>query len=145
MALYGETGKWALSNKQTLEGIPLTFGAQSDWTRIAKTEIKIPVPMLGNSRLNFFDALTLLTTGELKLPNGAVKKDFGSGYNKKDREGKINQIKKLQAYFYDAAIPELFKEKDADGNLRFENLKQVYEDVLERKRREKIKQRTARQ
>ena len=145
MALYGETGKWALSNKETLEGIPLNFGAQSDWTRIAKTEIKISVPMLGNSRLNFFDALTLLTTGELKLPSGAVKKDFGSGYKEKDREGKIDLIKRLQASFYDAAIPELFKEKDADGNLRFENLKQVYEDVLERKRREKIKQRTARQ
>jgi len=36
IAVYGETGKWPIANKTTLEGVPLSHGAQSDWTKLAK-------------------------------------------------------------------------------------------------------------
>ena len=127
--LYGETGKWPLSNKEDLAGIPLTFGAQSDWTRIAKNEKRMPVPMLGNSFLSFQEALTMLTTGKVKTDEGANLTDFSSNYKAVSNAGKIDRIRKLQAMFYDASIQDLFQETDSEGNLRFENLKQAYEDV----------------
>ena len=128
--LYGETGKWPLSNREDLAGIPLTFGAQSDWTRIAKNEKRMPVPMLGNSFLSFREALTMLTTGKVKTAEGANLTDFSSGYALLSNAGKIDKIRKLQTMFYDASIQDLFQETDSKGNLRFTNLKQAYEDVL---------------
>tara|TARA_R100001463_G_scaffold77850_1_gene132043 strand:+ start:44 stop:661 length:618 start_codon:yes stop_codon:yes gene_type:complete len=127
--LYGETGKWPLSNREDLAGIPLTFGAQSDWTRIAKNDKRMPVPMLGNSFLSFREALTMLTTGEVKTAEGANLTDFSSGYASLSNAGKIDKIRKLQTMFYDASIQDLFQETDSEGNLRFANLKQAYEDV----------------
>lgn len=158
MRLYGETGRWGLSNKESLNGIPLSFGAQSDWTMLAKgvlrdaegnplpkldlegNEVKdkegntvfertqIRIPMFRNINLNFSDALTLLTKGELVYPDGAVITDVFTNYQTASSDERLALIGRLEDQFYNATISKLFEVTDSQGNLRHKSLRKVYED-----------------
>jgi hypothetical protein len=129
MRLYGETGKWPLSNKESLRGIQLSFGAQSDWTRIAKREAEVPVPMLGNLTLKFSEALELLTTGQIEFENGDVLTNVFNSYSSDSSEERLRKIGNLEDTFYNATIANLFEEKDSSGNFRYTNLSRVYNDL----------------
>jgi hypothetical protein len=132
MRLYGETGKWPLSNKESLRGIKLGFGAQSDWTRLAKRDTEVPVPSLGNLPLTFNQALELLTTGKLEIEGSGVLTNVFNSYSSDSSEERLRKIGNLEDTFYNATIEKLFEEKDSDGNLRYSNLSQVYNDLLMR-------------
>ena len=138
VAIYGETGKWPLKNKESLEGIGLSFGAQSDWTYLAKNpeaETRVAVPSMGYLRLTFQEALELMTTGSANI-NGAVITDVYTRFNTKTRKEQASLISQLNDTFYDATIEQLFEMKDEDGNLRYENLRTAYQDVQTIKERE---------
>ena len=137
--VYAETGKWPLTNKQTLEGIPLNFGAISDWTKLAKgtyldeqgeeVRTEVVVPELGYLSLSFVDALELMTQGVLDTEAGQFV-DAVSGYKTMTPKEKYQEIVKLNNLYYSATIDKLFQETDSEGNLRYESLAQAYSDVL---------------
>ena len=143
ISLYAEIGAMPIANKRTLNGIKINWGAQQDWTKLAKgeyddgsgnmTRLRIPVPQLGSVTLSFNEALEMMITGKYTYPSGDEITDFTSGFKTKGWREQAEMIANLNDLYYDSAIPLLWNEMDSKGNFRHLELKDAYDSVVELK------------
>ena len=107
MRLAQNTGGWPLTNPNSVGGIKLSAGAQSDLVRIAKNEVILNP--YGNGFVDFREALEQLTfTGEYTLSTD---------------QGKRTLVRNLNQKYIDAGFQTLLQLPD------YANLRQAYEDA----------------
>ena len=104
-----------VTKRRMLEGkIRLDERAMSDWSRLAKNEVMLRQPIIGKA--TFRDALENLI--------------YSRAYSKYTLQEKINAVKRLEDDYYDEAVDLLFIVKNSEGEIKYPDLIQVYNDLI---------------
>jgi hypothetical protein len=115
MRLADMTGGWPLSNRESMDGMKLGFGAQSDLTNLAKNEVQLRVISLGERRdinmqgATFRQALERLTLSSI--------------YVRAPDDEKATLLRAVEQAYYNRAFEILLDMPE------YANLNQAYRDL----------------
>ena len=98
MRLSIATGGWPLRNRDSKNGVPLSPGVQSDWVNLAKNEIPVYMPGLGNVKYREMLEYVLIDTSNR----------YGQQYELEDDIGRVKYLETfVENKFFDAAWDQM--------------------------------------
>jgi len=122
MRLAAQTNNWPLTNRESMNGLRLSPGAQSDLTNLAKNEVTL-------GREEVMDRVTINFGGADF--RGALDRAINSTiYARMSDKEKAGYLRRIEDLYYESAFESLLEEP------QYANLRQAYEGIQERQRLE---------